>query len=192
MLNMRKDETSNDLLILVNKNDEQEGYATKLKCHEGNGILHRAFSVFLLNSKNELILQKRSENKPLWPLYWSNSVCSHPRKDELLSDATQRRLKEELNVESSRLKKAFHFTYQASYKDVGSENEFCHVYYGRTFQSPAVNENEIAEIKEVSLKEAQQWVKNSPEAFTPWFLLEWERVLPHLEKLSQHDFAERI
>ena len=88
----------NEKLILVDKYDNVLGYKSKAECHEGEGILHRAFSIFIFNDKNQLLLQKRSAKKLLWPLYWSNSCCSHPRKGENYETATHRRLKEELGL----------------------------------------------------------------------------------------------
>ena len=81
-------------LLIVNKKDEILRSETKEKCHEGKGILHRAFSVFIFNNKNQLLLQKRSKFKLLWPLYWSNSCCSHPKKGENIQSAAKKRLKE--------------------------------------------------------------------------------------------------
>ena len=87
-------------LILVDKDDNVLGYKDKLSCHEGDGILHRAFSIFIFNKKKQLLLQKRSDQKLLWPLFWSNSCCSHPRQGEDYETAIHRRLKEELNIDT--------------------------------------------------------------------------------------------
>ena len=88
-------------LILVDESDNILGYETKVKAHEGIGILHRAFSLFIFNDKKELLIQKRSQDKPLWPMFWANSVCSHPRKGEEYDTAIHRRLKEELGIEET-------------------------------------------------------------------------------------------
>ena len=104
-----------EMLILVNDRDEVTGYADKLACHRDEGILHRAFSIFIFNDKKELLLQQRSEQKHLWPLIWSNSCCSHPRKGEELENATQRRMAEELGI-TTPLQHLFTFQYHARYK----------------------------------------------------------------------------
>ena len=79
---MNRAQRPEELLILVDEEDQVLGHDTKENCHQGEGILHRAFSLFLFNDRKQLLLQQRSEQKPLWPMYWSNSVCSHPRKGE--------------------------------------------------------------------------------------------------------------
>ena len=162
-------------LILVDKNDTVLGYKSKVECHEGNGILHRAFSVFIFNSKNQLLLQKRSDQKLLWPLYWSNSCCSHPRQGEDYNTAIHRRLKEELGIETE-LKYLFKFQYQVAFQDTGSENELCSVYIGRSNDPIIVNKNEIAEWKFVDIDEMESEMEDNPEHFTPWFKLEWEGI----------------
>src|SRR3989339_119662 len=86
---------SSDLLILVDKRDNILGYEIKEKCHEGPGLLHRAFSIFIFNDKDELFIQKRSKAKLLWPRYWSNTCCSHPRIGESYIQGANRRLVEE-------------------------------------------------------------------------------------------------
>ena len=142
-------------LILVDEYDNVLGFEGKLECHKGDGILHRAFSIFIFNSQNQLLLQKRSEQKQLWPLYWSNSCCSHPRKGENYEIATHRRLKEELGIDTE-LKYIFQFQYQAKFKDVGSENELCSVYIGRSDDQIIVNENEIAEWKFIDIAQMER------------------------------------
>ena len=89
-----------EMLILVNPKDEEIGWEDKARCHLGDGILHRAFSIFIFNDNNELLIQKRSDQKLLWPLFWSNSCCSHPRKGEKIESAAQRRMEEELGIKT--------------------------------------------------------------------------------------------
>ncbi|HLP44763.1 MAG TPA: isopentenyl-diphosphate delta-isomerase, partial [Candidatus Kapabacteria bacterium] len=107
-----------DTLILVDGKDNIVGYLDKGGCHEGEGVLHRAFSIFIFNSRGQLLLQRRSAAKPLWPLFLSNSVCSHPRRGESYEEATHRRLKEELGIET-RVFFLFKFEYRASYGVIG-------------------------------------------------------------------------
>ena len=117
-------------LILVDENDNEIGHRDKVDCHTGHGTLHRAFSVFLFDAQGRVLLQRRSNSKPLWPLYWSNSCCSHPRRGESLEFATARRMREELGLESD-LQRLYSFIYQADFGDRGAEHEYCHVYIGR-------------------------------------------------------------
>ena len=162
-------------LILVDENDRDLGSLGKEACHDGDGILHRAFSLFIFNSAGELLLQRRSEQKRLWPMYWSNSCCSHPRRGESMEIATTRRLAEELG-QASELDFLFKFVYQAHFGDVGSEHELCWVYTGRSDDPVRVNRNEIAEWRYVYPDELDREMETSPEAFTPWFKMEWERI----------------
>jgi isopentenyl-diphosphate delta-isomerase len=162
-------------LILVNEQDEEIGYQDKKSCHQGNGILHRAFSIFIFNEQGQLLMQKRSAQKTLWPLYWSNSCCSHPRKGELLEIATTRRLKEELGL-FSELKFLFKFIYQASFREIGSEHELCYVYIGKSNGPVKTNVNEIAAWHFMDVENLNEEIRLHPENFTPWFKLEWEQM----------------
>jgi len=164
-----------ETLILVDKEDNIIGYETKDKCHQGEGLLHRAFSIFIFNEKKQLLIQRRSEMKELWPLYWSNSVCSHPRKGETYKTAVKRRLKEELGIETA-LKHLFKFKYQASFKNTGSEYELCAVYIGKTNVKVMANKREIAEWKYINLEKLSEEFLTHPEIYTPWFKIEWERI----------------
>jgi len=164
-----------ELLILVDERDQEIGWDTKDVCHNGKGILHRAFSIFIFNENHELLLQKRSAEKRLWPLYWSNSCCSHPRKGESNDYATQRRLKEEIGLASS-LKFLYKFQYQAFFENEGAEHELCSVYIGKSDQKPIVNETEIAEWKYLSIDKLNEQLSDKPDKFTPWFKMEWNKL----------------
>lgn len=173
-----------EMLIVVDKNDNIIDYKSKVECHQGNGILHRAFSIFIFNHSGQVIMQKRSEQKPLWPLFWSNSCCSHPRKGESLEVATHRRLEEELGFDTE-LTHLYSFQYQANFEDVGSENELCAVLIGKSDDQVQVNENEIAEWKYIFPDKLTDEVNNNPENFTPWFKMEWTRITTeYLDKIS--------
>jgi len=162
-------------LIVVDENDQVLDYKTKAECHMGEGILHRAFSIFIFNDQGKLLIQQRSGQKQLWPLCWSNSCCSHPRKGETIQEAAQRRLKEELGIETP-LKLLFKFQYTAPYKNIGSENEMCSVLIGKNSDSISPNENEIAEWKFVDVNELKKDMWENAERYTPWFKMEWERI----------------
>jgi isopentenyl-diphosphate Delta-isomerase len=170
-------------LILVDRNDRETGSLSKALCHDGDGVLHRAFSVFLFNDAGELLLQQRADGKRLWPRYWSNTCCSHPRKGESMQFATERRLEQELNI-NAEVEFIYKFTYQASFADLGAEHELCWVYLGRSAQQPRPNNTEIAAIRYLAPEALAAELSEHPERFTPWFKLEWERL--------NTEFAERL
>ena len=165
-----------ELLILVDEADREIGYVDRARCHAGGGMLHRAFSLLIFNDQGELLLQQRAPSKQLWPLFWSNSCCSHPRRAESIESAARRRLREELGL-SCPLHFLFKFQYQAQFDSVGAENELCSVFIGRASERVTVNPAEINAWRWVS-PEALHAEMASPEQgnFTPWFRLEWERV----------------
>lgn len=173
-------------LILVDENDGEAGFLSKAECHDGSGRLHRAFSVFLFNANGELLMQQRSATKRLWPNYWSNTCCSHPRRGESMPVATRRRLRDELNVESA-LEFVYKFSYQAQFGDAGSENELCHVYLGRVGDAVAANEHEIAALRYISAADLLRELDAAPEQFTPWFKMEWLALADeHSDALSRY------
>lgn len=162
-------------LILVDESDREIGHLSKGACHDGDGVLHRAFSLFIFNSSGELLLQQRSAEKRLWPLFWSNTCCSHPRRGETMELATQRRLDEELGMAAD-VRHLFTFQYRAPYLDVGTENEMCWVFSGLCDQEPRPNATEIAAIRWIAPDDLDRELEARPEVFTPWFKLEWPRV----------------
>jgi isopentenyl-diphosphate delta-isomerase len=167
---------SGDTLILVDESDREVGHMSKAQCHDGRGILHRAFSLLIFNPRGELLLQQRSAAKRLWPLYWSNSCCSHPRRAESMETAIQRRLHEELGVRCP-LQFLFKFQYQAQWDANGAENELCSVYIGRTQGPIQADPDEIAGLRWLSPAQLQaEMAQRHPGQFTPWFIMEWERV----------------
>lgn len=167
--------SEDEALILVDADDNDIGHLSKAACHDGGGVLHRAFSLFLFNDSGELLLQQRSRAKRLWPGYWSNSCCSHPRRGETLAVATRRRLMDELNFETE-LEYVYRFVYEARYGNAGSENELCHVYLGRTTDSLRPNDSEIEAIRFIPADELDRELDGQPELYTPWFRQEWEEL----------------
>jgi isopentenyl-diphosphate delta-isomerase len=167
--------SEDETLMLVDESDRVVGHLSKGACHDGEGVLHRAFSLFVFNREGELLLQQRSEGKRLWPLFWSNTCCSHPRDGETMDEAVHRRLHEELRM-TSELQFLYKFQYQASYEDIGSENEMCWVYVGVTDDAAEPNPNEITEHRWVMPTNLDGEMNTTPEIFTPWFQMEWERV----------------
>ncbi|MHA7809248.1 MAG: isopentenyl-diphosphate Delta-isomerase [Marinobacter adhaerens] len=162
-------------LILVDHYDQVVGHASKAACHEGSGILHRAFSVFVFNRQNEVLLQKRSQFKPLWPAFWSNSCCSHPRRGEGDLQAAERRLQEELSVQCVP-QFLYRFRYKAYYEDIGTEHELCSVYAARWDGPVAVNSNEVEDWFFISPQSLDRQIDEQPDRFTPWLKLEWQRI----------------
>ncbi len=163
-------------LILVDEKDNEIGHLPKREAHQGHGLLHRAFSVFLFDEQARVLVQQRSARKPLWPLYWSNSCCSHPRRGEKMHSATHRRVREELGIEVS-LEYVYKFIYQADFGDVGAEHELCHVYIGQAEKSEIrVHPDEIADWRWVDFDEVTHRLEHESEHYTPWFRMEWKML----------------
>lgn len=167
--------SESEQLILVDQNDQEIGFSSKHSCHDGAGVLHRAFSLFVFNPAGDLLLQQRSAGKRLWPLFWSNSCCSHPRAGESMELAINRRLQQELGI-GCHLDFLYKFQYQAQYRDLGSENELCSVYLGRSNDQVLANPREIAQWRFISLQQLDLEVEQTAEHFTPWFKLEWQCI----------------
>ena len=154
-------------VVLVTEKDEVLGLMEKMQAHE-NGILHRAFSVFLYNSKGEMLLQKRAAEKYHSPNQWTNACCSHPRIEETYEQAAKRRIKEELGIDCE-LEEKFWFIYKA---DVGQnlwEHELDHVFVGNYEGEFNLNKEEVAEVRYISLENLNIELENNPENFTEWF-----------------------
>ena len=165
-----------DTLILVDEADRDLGFLSKTLCHEGRGVLHRAFSLLIFNESGELLIQQRAASKRLWPMYWSNSCCSHPRGNETMETATRRRLYEELGI-ACPLHFLFKFQYQAQFDDNGAENELCSVFVGRCRDTIRANSEEIVDWRWVSPEALQRDIAaEGGRTFTPWFMLEWSRI----------------
>ena len=166
---------SSDTLILVNEADEGVGHLSKMLCHEGRGILHRAFSLLIFNDRGELLIQQRSASKRLWPLFWSKSCCSHPRRAETMEQAIHRRLYEELGIRCP-LRFLFKFQYQAQFDATGAEHELCSVFIGRCTDSVKIDSGEIFAWRWIAPEALQRELAGGGGNFTPWFMLEWARI----------------
>ena len=168
--------TSSDV-ILVDTSDRPIGVESKLAAHQNGGRLHRAFSVFILNSAGEMLLQKRSGKKYHFGGLWTNACCSHPRPHEAIGPAAQARLKAEFGFETP-LVEAFSFVYRASDAASGlTEHEFDHVLFGQYDGEPTPNADEIDDWKWEKTHQLLEDVRRQPAMFTPWFQLSLERVL---------------
>jgi isopentenyl-diphosphate delta-isomerase len=140
------------------------------------GVLHRAFSIFIFNSEKELLLQKRASSKYHCGGLWTNACCSHPRENENTQDAANRRLEEEMGMQCS-LTPIFTFVYKAGFENGLTEHEFDHVFFGESNQTPKINTEEVEAYRYISMDDLQQEIKEFPEKFTPWFIIALDRVL---------------
>jgi isopentenyl-diphosphate delta-isomerase len=162
-------------LILVDDQDRETGFGSKADCHDGEGLLHRAFSVFLFNGQGEVLLQQRAAGKRLWPMFWSNSCCSHPRRGESIEDAAVRRLEQELGVRAE-LRYLYKFMYHARFGQAGSERELCSVFVGRSDDAVVANGTEVNACRWMTPGALDADLERNPGRYTPWFKLEWPRV----------------
>lgn len=154
-------------VILVDEQDRETGVMEKMETHR-RGLLHRAFSVFIFNSRHELLLQQRALHKYHSAGLWTNTCCSHPRPSEAVTDAAKRRLFEEMGLQTELLFKC-HFIYKA---DVGNgliEHEFDHVFVGQSDVDPLLNKEEAAAFKWMSVTDVKTEIALHPEQFTAWF-----------------------
>lgn len=168
-----------ELLILVDKDDNQIGFLDKVSVHK-SGVLHRAFSVFIFNSYGDLLLQQRALNKYHSPGLWSNSCCSHPHLNELTSVATHRRLAEEMGISCS-MKFAFSFVYKAEFDNGLTEHEFDHVYFGISDDKPSPNHEEVNSWKYISIQNLKIDIVKTPEKYTEWLKICLPKVSEHLQ-----------
>ena len=175
--------SDSDELILVDELDNEIGYKSKAYCHDGSGLLHRAFSIFLFNAQGELLLQRRAREKRLWPGFWSNSCCSHPRRGESLATAIERRLGDELNVTAD-VEHVYHFCYQASFGEAGAEKELCHVFLGKLDGEARPNNSEIESVRLICVRDLDDELAHQAQRFTPWFKQEWRTL--------NADYGERL
>lgn len=164
-------------IILVDNNDNIVGYKDKQDTHI-NGDLHRAFSIYIFNSNNELLIQKRNSSKYHSGGLWSNTCCSHPRKGEDINAAVYRRLEEEMGIKCE-LNKVNEFIYKVEFENGLIENEYLHVYTGKSNGTPIINEEEVEDYKWISLKELKEDIKLNPNKYTYWlkYTLNKERFL---------------
>jgi isopentenyl-diphosphate delta-isomerase len=162
-----------ELVILVNENDEQIGLMPKMEAHE-KAVLHRAFSVFIFNDKNELLLQQRAAHKYHSPLLWTNTCCSHQRNGESNINAGKRRLKEEMGFECE-LKEVTSFIYKAPFDNGLTEHELDHILIGRYSENPDVNADEVANFKWMKLEDVKRDIAQNPAIYTAWFKIIFEK-----------------
>ena len=165
-------------VILVDETDKQIGLMPKLEAHQ-KAVLHRAFSVFIFNDKNELMLQKRALDKYHSPGLWTNTCCSHQRNGESNMEAGKRRLYEEMGF-MTELKETISFIYKAPFDNGLTEHEFDHVMIGYYNNEPNINKDEVADWKWMSLKDVKKDLNEHPERYTIWFSIIFDKFYQHI------------
>ncbi len=173
-------------VILVNEHDEQIGLMPKIEAHE-KAVLHRAFSVFILNAKNELMLQQRAHHKYHSPGLWTNTCCSHQRDGEGNIDAGIRRLNEEMGF-TTVLKESISFIYKAAFDNGLTEHEYDHVLIGYYEDNPVINPEEVADWKWTAVTAVKKDIAAHPEAYTVWFKIIFDKFYNHInpEEIVNH------
>lgn len=166
-------------VILVNEFDEQIGLMPKLEAHE-KAVLHRAFSVFILNEKNEIMLQQRAHQKYHSPLLWTNTCCSHQRNGETNIEAGSRRLFEEMGFKVE-LKELFHFIYKAPFDNGLTEHELDHVMIGYFNGNPIINPEEVEDWKWMKIQDVKEDMVQNPEIYTVWFKIIFDEFYHYIE-----------
>lgn len=166
-------------VILVDKNDTQIGLMSKLDAHK-KGILHRAFSVFVLNNNNEIMLQKRAYNKYHSGGLWTNTCCSHQREGENTIEAGKRRLLEEMGFETE-LKILTSFIYKVEFENGLTEHELDYLLIGKYLKSPVINKQEVADWKWMKVELIADDIKLNPNNYTSWFKIIFDKFQNKIE-----------
>ena len=173
----------NEQVILVDEQNNEIGVMPKLEAHQ-NGILHRAFSIFIFNSKNELLLQQRAFGKYHSAGLWSNTCCSHPSPGESTADAVSRRLKQEMGM-ACNLTPAFSFIYHATFNNGLIEHEYDSVYFGTSDVMPVINKDEVNDWKYISTIALQEDININSSQYTEWLKHCLENVIKHHLTIKQ-------
>lgn len=167
-----------EYVVLVDELDNKVGLMEKMEVHI-NPTLHRAFSIFIFNSKNEMLLQQRALSKYHTPGLWTNTCCSHPRDGESLHDATNRRLQEEMGMQCE-LKEAFSFIYKADVMQGLVEHEFDHVFIGTSDDLPIINKDEVESFRYDTVENIKADIERNPQNYTAWFKIAFDKLLETL------------
>ncbi|MBD3724404.1 MAG: isopentenyl-diphosphate Delta-isomerase [Flavobacteriaceae bacterium] len=170
---------SKEKVILVDTNDEPIGLMEKIAAHE-QALLHRAFSVFILNDNNEIMLQQRAKSKYHSPLLWTNTCCSHQRPGETNIQAGKRRLREEMGFEVD-LQELFHFIYKAPFDNGLTEHELDHVMIGKFNDEPNINKEEVEDWKWMSIEAIKEDMQQNPDVYTVWFKIIFDEFYHYIE-----------
>ncbi len=167
-------------VILVNEKDEQIGLMPKMEAHQ-KALLHRAFSVFIFNENDELMLQQRAHTKYHSPGLWTNTCCSHQREGETNIEAGMRRLQEEMGF-STELKDTVSFIYKAPFDNGLTEHEFDHILVGKYNDEPVLNPEEAAGYKWLSLEEVKKDMEKNPHIYTAWFKIIFDKYYQSIQQ----------
>ncbi len=167
-------------VILVNENDEQIGLMPKMEAHE-KALLHRAFSVFIFNDKNELMLQQRAADKYHSPLLWANTCCSHQRNGESNIAAGKRRLQEEMGFVCE-LEEKTSFIYKAPFDNGLTEHELDHVMVGYYNEDPIINREEVESFKWMFIEDVKEDIAKNPKIYTEWFKIIFEKFYEFIKQ----------
>jgi len=165
-------------VVLVNEKDEKIGLMPKMEAHE-KALLHRAFSVFVFNDNNELMIQQRALHKYHSPGLWTNTCCSHQRDGENNIDAGKRRLQEEMGF-STDLKETISFIYKAPFDNGLTEHEYDHMLVGKFNDEPNINPDEVAAWKWMTMEAVEKDMKSNPAIYTEWFKIIFDKFQEHL------------
>ncbi len=179
--------TCQDEVVLVDQNDDELGTMEKLEAHR-KGLLHRAFSVFVVNSRHQMLLQQRAAHKYHSGGLWTNTCCSHPRPGESILAAASRRLQEEMGL-ACELKAGFRFLYKSELDQGLTEHELDHVLVGVTDAEPMINPDEVARWRYEDLSALREQLASSPEHFTVWFRIALNQMEKLFGRLDSIDFA---
>jgi isopentenyl-diphosphate delta-isomerase len=171
-------------VILVNESDQAIGSMEKMEAHR-KALLHRAFSVFIFNSKGEMLLQQRADSKYHSAGLWTNACCSHPAPGEEILSSAQKRLREELGF-SVDLEPAFSFTYRSEFSNGLTEHEFDHVFIGTYNGSVQPNPDEVKDYAYRNLNDISALAESDPDQFTSWFLIAFPRLKKWMEKRNSN------
>lgn len=167
-------------VILVNERDEQIGLMPKMEAHE-KALLHRAFSVFVFNEKNELMIQQRALNKYHSPGLWTNTCCSHQREGESNVEAGKRRLQEEMGFTTD-LEDTISFIYKAPFDNGLTEHEYDHILVGNYNEEPKLNPEEAHDYKWVDLETLKKDMVKNPDIYTEWFKIIFEKYYRYIKR----------
>jgi isopentenyl-diphosphate delta-isomerase len=176
-------------IVVVDENDNPLGEEEKGRCHDGSGILHRAFLAMVFNRSGELLLTRRSDKKRLWPGFWDGTVASHVLKGEDYEQASRRRLVQEIGLTTDSIKYLFKFHYKAEYYDIGTEHEICAVTVvnNADFDRILSDSNEISEVKSAGMRALIDDIEVHGDQYTPWFIL----ALAHMNGLQGGSIKDR-
>ena len=169
-------------VILVDENDQPIGLMEKIEAHQ-KGLLHRAFSVFILNNKSELLLQQRSLQKYHSPGLWTNTCCSHQREGETNIEAGKRRLQEEMGFTTD-VEELFSFIYKMPFENGLTEHEYDYVLFGNYNDEPKINKKEVLDYKWMSLQKVREDIQQNSKEYTSWFQIIFEKFYHHIKEKS--------